>query len=77
MDLYVHAQTVDIRRSSPIFQAPGYEAKLKVYSTMTGLEWWAGHSLASHTLYRERAGLVMLQLTSCHWRIQLSNSVVR
>ena len=25
-DLYEHAQTVDIRRSSPIFQAPGYEA---------------------------------------------------
>ena len=27
-DLYAHAQTVDTRRSSPIFQAPGYEAKL-------------------------------------------------
>ena len=27
MDLYVHAQTVDTRSSSPIFQAPGYEAK--------------------------------------------------
>ena len=26
-DLYAHAQTVDTRRSSPIFQAPGYEAK--------------------------------------------------
>ena len=25
-DLYAHAQTVDTRRSSPIFQAPGYEA---------------------------------------------------
>ena len=25
-DLYVHAQTVNTRRSSPIFQAPGYEA---------------------------------------------------
>ena len=29
-DLYAHAQTVDIRHSSPIFQAPGYEAKLNV-----------------------------------------------
>ena len=27
-DLYAHAQTVDTRRSSPIFQAPGYEAKV-------------------------------------------------
>ena len=27
-DLYVHVQTVDIRRSSPIFQAPGYEANI-------------------------------------------------
>ena len=26
MDLYAHAQTMDTRRSSPIFQAPGYEA---------------------------------------------------
>ena len=26
-DLYAHAQTVDTRRSSPIFQAPGYEAR--------------------------------------------------
>ena len=26
MDLYAHAQTVDTKRSSPIFQAPGYEA---------------------------------------------------
>ena len=26
-DLYAHAQTVDTRRSSLIFQAPGYEAK--------------------------------------------------
>ena len=25
-DLYAHAQTVDTRRSSPIFQVPGYEA---------------------------------------------------
>ena len=25
-DLYAHAQTVDTRRSSPIFQAPGYKA---------------------------------------------------
>ena len=25
-DLYAHAQTVDTRRSSQIFQAPGYEA---------------------------------------------------
>ena len=25
-DLYAHVQTVDTRRSSPIFQAPGYEA---------------------------------------------------
>ena len=25
-DLYAHAQAVDTRRSSPIFQAPGYEA---------------------------------------------------
>ena len=25
-DLYAHAQTVYTRRSSPIFQAPGYEA---------------------------------------------------
>ena len=28
MDLYAHAQTVDTRRSSPIFQAPGYEATI-------------------------------------------------
>ena len=27
-DLYVHVQTVDTRRSSPIFQAPGYEASI-------------------------------------------------
>ena len=27
-DLYVHAQTVDTRGSSLIFQAPGYEAKV-------------------------------------------------
>ena len=26
MDLYAHAQTVDTKRSSPIFRAPGYEA---------------------------------------------------
>ena len=26
-DLYAHAQTVDTKRSSPIFQAPGYEAR--------------------------------------------------
>ena len=26
MDLYTHAQTMDTRRSSPIFEAPGYEA---------------------------------------------------
>ena len=25
-DIYAHVQTVDTRRSSPIFQAPGYEA---------------------------------------------------
>ena len=30
MDLYAHAQTVDTRHSSPIFQAPGYEANAKV-----------------------------------------------
>ena len=28
MDLYAHAQTVDTKRSSPIFQAPGYEANI-------------------------------------------------
>ena len=27
-DLYAHAQTVDTRRSSPIFQVPGYEASV-------------------------------------------------
>ena len=27
-DLYVHVQTVDTRRSSPIFQVPGYEASI-------------------------------------------------
>ena len=30
MDLYAHAQTVDTRRSSPIFQAPGYEAMVRL-----------------------------------------------
>ena len=30
-DLYAHAQTVDTRRSSPIFQAPGYEASTTVF----------------------------------------------
>ena len=29
-DLYAHAQTVDTRRSSLIFQVPGYEAKLAI-----------------------------------------------
>ena len=29
-DPYAHAQTVDTRRSSPIFQAPGYEAKARL-----------------------------------------------
>ena len=33
--------------------------------------------LASHTLCRERKGLVTLQLTSCRQGTQLSNSVVR
>ena len=27
-DLYAHVQTVDTRRSSQIFQAPGYKAKI-------------------------------------------------
>ena len=36
-DLYAHAQTVDTRRSSPIFQAPGYEAKYKLARRLTSL----------------------------------------
>ena len=29
-DFYAHAQTVDIRHSSPICQAPGYEANTHI-----------------------------------------------
>ena len=36
-DLYAHAQTMDTRRSSPIFQAPGYEAIL--HSNVSGKVW--------------------------------------
>ena len=32
-DLYAHAQTVDTRRSSPIYQALGYEATLPSVSS--------------------------------------------
>ena len=35
-DLYAHAQTVDTRRSSPNFQAPGYEANLKYFCAREG-----------------------------------------
>ena len=34
-------------------------------------------NLASHTLRRERKGLVTLQLWSCHRKMQLSNTAVR
>ena len=36
-DLYAHAQTVDTRRSSPIFQVPGYEAT--VHCAKGGVYW--------------------------------------
>ena len=34
MDLYVYAQTIDTRRSSLIFQAPGYEANSSQIQTL-------------------------------------------
>ena len=68
-DLYAHAQTVDTRRSSPIFQAPGYEAtiqpifKLLEGSTSVLCEVWK--PFASH-VQGKASCLLTLEKIHCH-----------
>jgi len=59
---------------------PGSSVKQATYNVVQKLGEWhvsmAAPSLTSHTLRRERKGLVMLQLLSCRRGTQLSNIVV-